>query len=162
MSNNVCALLCGNTADERMLELDDLYYERHITFNTGCPQVPRKFVPVLPSISKDPGLYANFTHRFLNAGIWVSTIVFLAISATLGVLSCGLAVWNTVANPVNAYLNVFGLYIYNAIAGLSSLMAIILWGIQFGTSTVYNVGILETLTGAMTSEGLANLGFSYW
>lgn len=92
----------------------------------------------------------------------MSTIFFLVLSALFSVISTVLSLWNAVDNPVNAYFNILGLYIYNGIAACSALIVTILWGAQFGGSLVKNIGIMETINGDMMSDGLANLGFSYW
>lgn len=38
---NVCALLCGNTAEDRKEELEKLYNQESVSFNTNCPKVNR-------------------------------------------------------------------------------------------------------------------------
>lgn len=40
-SKNVCALLCGNTEDERKDALEKLYNGENVGFNTNCPRVIR-------------------------------------------------------------------------------------------------------------------------
>lgn len=102
------------------------------------------------------------TYQFINAGVWLSTIIFLIVSAVFGLFAAGLSVWNTAANPVEAWFNIFGLYIYNGIACFSSLLVVLLWGGMFASTITNNVGILYTITGVMDSHGMAVLGYSYW
>lgn len=40
-SENVCALLCGSTSDDRTAELEKLYNKESVNFNTNCPKVNR-------------------------------------------------------------------------------------------------------------------------
>lgn len=80
----------------------------------------------------------------------------------MGVISAGLAVWNTAASPYRSYLSVFGLYIYNGVAFLSDLLAIILWGVMFSMDVKRNIPTYQTFNGEFTTENLARLGYSYW
>lgn len=102
------------------------------------------------------------TYQFINAGVWLSTIIFLIVSALFGLFAAGLSVWNVAANPVEAWFNIFGLYIYNGIACFSSLLVVLLWGGMFASTINNNVGILYTIIGTMDSHGMAALGYSYW
>lgn len=157
--DNICAQLCGNTAEERKNQLKDLYNGNNISFNTYCRRIPRMYDITW---NKNSARSAAVNNEFINGGLWVCTIFFLVVAAVEGVCSSGLAVWNTVSNPVNVYFSTFGLYIYNGIAAISTLLVLILWGAEFGASLVYNIGILDTLTNNMSSDGRSLLGYSYW
>lgn len=73
-----------------------------------------------------------------------------------------LTLWNSTTNPINPYLSIFGIHIYNGVAVIATLITLALWGALFGETLVKNVSMEITLSGEMTSDGLANLGFSYW
>lgn len=88
--------------------------------------------------------------------------MFLCVSSIFGILSTGLAVWNTATNPIEVFFSIPGLYVYNGIACVSSLMCLILWGAQFAVTIQMNIGILYTIIGQMDTSGLASLGYSYW
>lgn len=92
----------------------------------------------------------------------MSTIIFLILSSLFGLFAAGLSVWNAAANPVEAWFNIFGLYIYNGVACVLSLLVVLLWGGMFASTITNNAGILYTLIGTMDSHGMANLGYSYW
>lgn len=55
--------------------------------------------------------------KFINAGIWVSCLLFLAVALLAGVLAAVFAVINATTNPVEPIVGVFGLYVWNSIAG---------------------------------------------
>jgi hypothetical protein len=44
----------------------------------------------------------------------------------------------------------------------STLLVMILWGVQFANTLTDNVAYSETITGEFISEGRAGLGVSYW
>jgi ABC-type amino acid transport system permease subunit len=63
--------------------------------------------------------------KFINAGLWVSCVLFLTVALLAGVLAAVFAVVNTTTNPVEPIAGVFGLYVWNGIAGkLSDSMAL--------------------------------------
>lgn len=178
-AENVCAVLCGTTQDARVEELRKLYNGENVTFDSSCPNVPRMYsirwhVPLTRNIRSTSELSCCFTNEinsnfvlsdnreFLNAGVWLSSLIFLILAALFGLVSAGIAVWNTATNPIEIYFNIFGLYIYNSVASISSLLVVVLWGSLFGTVIRDNVGILYTILGQMDTSGWANLGYSYW
>jgi hypothetical protein len=60
--------------------------------------------------------------KFINAGLWVSSILFLALALLAGVLAAVFAVVNTTTNPMEPIAGVLGLYVWNGIAGKPSDM----------------------------------------
>lgn len=80
----------------------------------------------------------------------------------LGVFSAGLSIWNTVSNPYQVYFSIYGLYIYNAIAAGSLLLSMILWGAMFAQDLTHNIPSYKTLKEKFSTDGLAQLGYSYW
>ncbi|KAJ8945139.1 hypothetical protein NQ318_001604 [Aromia moschata] len=165
MKENVCALLCGKDTDARYTLLKELYNNNNTADqdNGNCPTVQR-------STSYQYNRESIWTYasedsddkQFINAGVWISTILFLVLSIALGMLSSALALWNTVSNPIEIYFSIFGLYIYNAAGLFCSTLVMLLWGIMHVLITFHNVGIFYTLTGQMTSDKRAYLGYSYW
>jgi len=61
--------------------------------------------------------------KFINAGIWVSCLLFQAVAILAAVLTAVFAfnkttaAINTTTNPVEPIAGVFGLYVWNSIAG---------------------------------------------
>lgn len=66
--------------------------------------------------------------KFINAGLWVSSVLFLAVELLAGVLAAVFAVINATTNPTEPIVGVLGLYVWNGIAGkLSGLTTVILF-----------------------------------
>lgn len=88
--------------------------------------------------------------------------MFLSLAIVFGGFSTGLAIYNTVANPREIYLSIYGLYFYNSAALTSCVLAVTLWGVGHLFTTFHDVAIFYTLVGIMTSDKTANLGYSFW
>lgn len=173
---NACIYSCQTSQDLREDEL------RRVLAGTGlysCPTVPRNFgsetrttknyyTPNYHSYSLSSA--SNRQHVFnvadevIDPGLWLTTIIFLSVSALFSLFSAVMALVNVVFNPIEPVLSVFGLYIWNGIASGSTLLTLILWGALFGTSLTHNIAVTDTLTSEFTysSDGLAQLGFCYW
>lgn len=171
---NACIYSCQTSQDLREDEL------RRLLAGTGlyaCPNAPRSlerqiqttpnYTPAnysaLTSLHRQSGMF-NAANEVIDPGLWLTTLIFLSVAALFSLLSAVMALVNTVFNPVEPILSVFGLYIWNGIASGSTLMTIILWGALFGSSLTQNIAIPDTLTSEYTysSDGLAQLGFCYW
>lgn len=98
---------------------------------------------------------------FVHAGLWITTLIFLVVAMAEGVLSAILSVMNVSGNPINPWLNIWGLYIWNGIAACLYIISMIMWGIQFNLYIDYNIGIMDTLTGKYVNESVM-LSYSYW
>ncbi|RZC34173.1 uncharacterized protein BDFB_005225, partial [Asbolus verrucosus] len=162
LDENICALLCGNNMMSNLRKLK----------NGKNPA--NEDVEDCVTITSDRTLFdryngyftrnsADTTERqFINAGVWICTIIFLCLSAAMGLVSAGLAVWNTTANPYQIYFSVFGLYIYNGIAFFSILLTIILWGAMFCQDLLTsNLPTYKTFLESFTTKNLSQLGYSY-
>lgn len=59
-------------------------------------------------------------------GLWVSIILFVALAIALNLIGCFFAVLNATLVPVETLAGPLGLYLWNAMAALLSLLAIIM------------------------------------
>lgn len=89
-------------------------------------------------------------------------MVFVCLSGLFGGISTAISIWNVVDNPIEVIFSFIGLYVYNTVASVASLSALVLWAIQYLATLQENVGILYTIMGQMNTDGLAGLGYSYW
>lgn len=121
---------------------------KKVKFNIKCSQITL--------------IHFSANRKFIDYGIWVCTIIFLSLALVFGSVSCGLAIYNTVSNPIEIYLSIYSLYVYNAIAMCSSVMALTLWGVGHLFTTYHDVAVFYTLVGIMNSDGKASLGYSFW
>ncbi|XP_072378302.1 uncharacterized protein [Diabrotica undecimpunctata] len=163
--DNICAMLCAKNSEGRVQILQDLYDN-----NGDHPQNDNE----CPSVSSSTKLHNDFSvlrstqassskdRKFINFGVWISTIFFLSVSILFGLLAAGLSLYNTVSNPIQIYLSIYGLFVYNGIALGTVIIAVAVWGIFFQISIFHDIGIYYTLTGAMNSDKTAVLGYSYW
>lgn len=102
--------------------------------------------------------------NFINAGLWLATVLFLAISTTFAGASASFAIINVLFNPVEPIFSVFGLYIWNGIVIGGTVLTMSMWGALYGSYLSDNIAITDTLTpeAPYSSENLASLGASYW
>lgn len=147
-SENACLMSCQTEDSAREQELEDLV--------TGAAQFQ------CPLISSSVNSTSSPDKRFINAGMWVSCLLFLAIALLAALLTALFSVINTTTNPVEPIAGVFGLYVWNSIAVCSTAVVMILWGVQFAITLSDNVAYSETITGIFKSEGQACLSWSYW
>ncbi|KAF2896540.1 hypothetical protein ILUMI_09637 [Ignelater luminosus] len=160
IEENACAYICEVNAESRRQQLEKLIRGEDVPFNYNCPRVERINDRVYSLGFKTRN--TNEKREFLNAGLYVSTVVFLCISIIFGLISTILSFFNVVANPIEVYLSVPGLYISNAVAGVACIFTLCLWGILYGTMIVDNVGIYYTIRNQMSTKGWAQFGYSYW
>lgn len=107
---------------------------------------------------------AEYEKEFLSAGLWLATVIFLALTIAFASISGLSSLINIWWHPVNFVFGVFGLYIWNGIAiGLCSL-TMIFWGSLHIIFITNNIGITDTLRSKAhySSKDLANLGYSFW
>lgn len=107
---------------------------------------------------------SKFTDEFLNAALWISVVIFLALAITSAAISAALALLNISFNPPQTILSVFGLHIWNAITVALIVITMSLYISLCGVSIYKNIAIPDTLkdVGHYSSNGLASLGWAYW
>lgn len=101
---------------------------------------------------------------FINAGLWLTTVLFLAVATAFAGASASFSIINVLFNPVEPIFSVFGLYIWNGIVIGANVLTMIMWGALYGSSVSNNIAITDTLTpeAPYSSADLASLGASYW
>ncbi|XP_066145314.1 uncharacterized protein [Euwallacea fornicatus] len=164
---NICAMLCGLDNNARAILLDDLYNNKSSN-NTDnyCPGVYKYTFAFNLFQYQPPYLRGNSNtiakDKFINAGVWLSTLIFLSLAMLTGLVATVLALYNTVSNPTQYYLSVKSLFIYNAAALFFTVLYMALWGTNYILHIFHNVAIYDTLVGNLTSDKTAFLGYSYW
>lgn len=165
--NNVCAMICGKDGAGRSDNLDNLYnnkinknysYDDCAYVTTRTYYLTAVYIP--PVRAADD---TNVAHNsFINAGVWLCTVIFLILGILLGLFAAILALYNTVTNPILYFLGVKSLFFYNGAASCCTLLYIILWGTMFNLTIFHNVGVYDTLANIVSSDKRAYLGYSYW
>lgn len=168
---NACIYSCQSTTDLREDELRRLLAGATLLY---CPTIQRNlklntfknYEPASHNFTKtiQRQSSANIADDVIDPGLWLTTVIFLSVTAAFSLFSAVMALVNIAFNPIEPVLSVFGLYIWNGIASGSTLMTLILWGALFGSSLSRNVAVTDTLAPeyAYDSNGLAQLGFCYW
>lgn len=167
--HNICAMLCGADSSATATLLDNLYNNNISTSYSmdNCPTVLKftynykSFENLPSSLRTDTVNYVTSKH-FINAGVWLSTLLFLILAIVAGLVSTTLALYNTVDNPTEFFLSVKSLFIYNATGFGCTLLSMILWGTMYNLLIFHNVAIYDTIVGSITSDKTVFLGYSYW
>ncbi|KAK9890708.1 hypothetical protein WA026_012057 [Henosepilachna vigintioctopunctata] len=164
--NNICAALCSGDSDRRSAILEQLHDNGETDWRMSeCVRTTSQSY----LMRKSTEFYFNFLKLnaksgeliFINAFAYLFTIIFLILSAVIGLISSGLSVWNTASNPIEIYFNIFGLYLYNGIAFGFLLISVLIWGIVYFTSLIESSASIVVLSGLGTTVNVS-LGWSYW
>ena len=107
MSANICVMSCQTDEKLKTEELDIL---QNNGAYKGCP-----------FSKQDVGSCNGKCTEFINAGIWVSCVLFLSLALLGAVLAAVFAVVNTAMSPVEPVLSIPGLYIWNGVGGNPNL-----------------------------------------
>ncbi|XP_076266378.1 uncharacterized protein LOC143200033 [Rhynchophorus ferrugineus] len=169
---NVCMLLCGDK-DYRKFTLNEIVTNDVLNDTDYVSECNKNgynskslLVSNLKTTENDKSLRTESdnkeTKHFINAGVWLSTVVCLILATFIGLISSALAFYNTISNPIQFYFSVGSLYIYNALAFSFTLLYMIFWGALYNIVIFHEVGLADTLVGSMTSDKNAVLGYSYW
>ncbi|XP_067012029.2 clarin-3 isoform X2 [Anabrus simplex] len=165
MEDNICGWSCLGTAEEREKDIKDLY-------DSGNSSAICAYIESEPLVGvrrlkmgragDDTDVENVPDKQFVNAGLWVSTVLFLVLALVITGASSLLAVLNAATNPSRTCLAMDGLYFWNGAAAFLDLLVLILWGSQFAVTLTDNVAVADVIKGDYTSSGLASLGYSYW
>lgn len=95
-------------------------------------------------------------------GLWLFTIMCVALSVLFALISAIFAVINTVVTPVEVVTGVAGLYLWNGVGGLFSAGAVVSWVAQFYSKLRKNVMTKDEIEQQWISEDKAMFGYSFW
>ncbi|XP_018022113.1 clarin-2 isoform X2 [Hyalella azteca] len=101
------------------------------------------------------------TSGLMNQGLWVGTIACLCVGLLFAIAGAIFAIINTATTPVELITGVPGLYIWNSLAAVFTLVAVVLWSVLYHTSLSHNV-LIEQSKDGWTTEGNEALGYSFW
>ncbi|XP_058840204.1 uncharacterized protein LOC131695725 [Topomyia yanbarensis] len=158
---NACVYSCQKEEQKRESELLDMMYGRT---PPECPPVISRATPTTSTSNVSGTSKAASKDDFINAGLWLTTVIFLGIATAFAGAAVSFSIINVLFNPVEPIFSVFGLYIWNGVVMGATLMTMVLWGALYGSQLSDNIGITDTLTpvAPYSSAGLASLGTSYW
>lgn len=105
-------------------------------------------------LSRNPNLMAF--------GLWLFTVLCIAIAMVFGLVSSIFSIINTVMTPIEIITGIQGLFLWNGLAALFCTCAGISWLIEYRNSLRKNVLTDDEQNDGWTSDGRAWLGFSYF
>lgn len=152
--SNACAWSCLSTPSARKAEVESLLAGETPLFS--CTASARSFSS--SSVSRVEN--GTSTATFVNAGAWVSNVIFMVLLLVAAALSAVLSVVNSLWSPSESYFNVLGIFITNSIAAGLDVIVLLIWGIHYGVRTQNDIAIRDTLVGEFIS--ISSLGYSYW
>lgn len=150
ISDNVCALSCKTNKDARQKEVETIYGGYSVAKSCN-------------SNGSSDGFRIEKDLVWLNGGVYISTILFLAIAMAMSTVSAFFGLYNTTKNPVEPLVGIFGLYIWNGCSACSSLLVLLIWGISYGIDITESLAFTQIMIS--TTEYISvnsSLGFSYW
>lgn len=102
--------------------------------------------------------------NFLSAGLWLTTVIFIALSCIFALVSGFFSMLNIFWRPFRTLTSIFGLYVWNLIAAMICVMTMIFWLSLYLIFITKNIAITDTLLieNGYSSKGLSRLGFSFW
>lgn len=107
---------------------------------------------------------ATFEDEFLSASLWLTTVIFLAVSSLFALISAFFSMINIICNPIHYLTSPYGLYVWNGLAAFFCSLTMIIWSVLYGMNISTNIAITDTLrtVSRYSSDGLAHFGFSFW
>ncbi|XP_019873799.1 uncharacterized protein LOC109601933 [Aethina tumida] len=160
--HNICGWLCDSDGDRRA-DILEQYYENETYTNTdriNCNSISKAFPVTFHTHSLKGNEYDE--RSFINAGAYLCTVLFLIFAVVSGAVAAGLSAWNSVMNPIYWWLSIPALYICNLVAFLCTVLYMSLWGGMYAVTIHKDVVTMETLNRVAKTNGLADLGYSYW
>uniref|UniRef100_A0A1L8D7D5 Uncharacterized protein n=1 Tax=Nyssomyia neivai TaxID=330878 RepID=A0A1L8D7D5_9DIPT len=120
--DNICGMSCQRTPEARIDEITKI-------FNGQTPSE----CPISSARSNKGELELNTRQQdtpskkqFINAGLWLTTILFLGTTIILTFLCTVQSLANILSNPVWSIFSVYGLYIWNGMAIGFTVLTLIL------------------------------------
>ncbi|CAD6233855.1 GSCOCG00007350001-RA-CDS [Cotesia congregata] len=98
----------------------------------------------------------------MDWSLWMSTLITTSMALIAAGLSALIAVLNTATTPRVKLLSVPGVYIINSLTLILCITSVSTWLAQFYTKLQNNVLPKEDVDNMWTSEGSAELGYSFW
>lgn len=95
-------------------------------------------------------------------GLWVSTIVSAAVSMVFGVVAVGFAVFNLFGKPIETITGPLGLYLWNGLGFVFSLIEVVIFLVLFLTSLSKNFLVMDNDRNSFNVEGHTTPGFSFY
>lgn len=104
----------------------------------------------------------KYEPEFMKYGFWLGTLTCLCVGLLFSILGAISAAVNSAITTSHCLTGLGGLFLSNTLSLIANLAAVGFWLAQFYTSIQENVLSREDRDNMWTSEGMAELGFSFW
>ncbi|KAL5017377.1 hypothetical protein ScPMuIL_006966 [Solemya velum] len=114
---------------------------------------------------RDSSLYVKdyiYDFGMFSAGLWVSTIVMTSLAIAMGLVAMGFSMFNIFGKPIETLTGVPGLYLWNCLAGLFSVLAVAVYLALYFQEFKDNVLLEYDLGNNLTSVDRAYLDWSFY
>ncbi|XP_046335098.1 clarin-3-like isoform X2 [Haliotis rufescens] len=101
-------------------------------------------------------------YGLFNFGLWVSTIVMLALGIVWGLVSLGFTAFNVVGKPIETITGPAGLYLWNGLACTFSLLGALLFVGLFTKDLSSNVLPKDDVEVGWVSKDRTSLDYSFY
>ncbi|KAL8570422.1 hypothetical protein ACOMHN_035840 [Nucella lapillus] len=101
-------------------------------------------------------------HGLFSFALWMCTIVFLSLSIVMGLVTIGFSLFNIFGRPIETITGPMGLYLWNGLALLFTVLTLALYGGLFASQLSKNFMMLDDYEIGWRSEGHTSLDFSFF
>ncbi|KAK7109421.1 hypothetical protein V1264_013467 [Littorina saxatilis] len=142
-TEGVCAYIFLRQGTEPRAKLTELIqeYKKNGTASSGLGQIE---------------------HGLFSFALWVCTIIFLSLSIVMGLVTIGFSVFNVFGRPIETITGPMGLYLWNGLSLLLTILTLSLFGALYGGELSQNFLMFEDYKIGWRSEGHTSLGYSYF
>ncbi|CAH1784644.1 unnamed protein product [Owenia fusiformis] len=101
-------------------------------------------------------------HGLMNFGLWVCCIIFSCLGIVWGLIGAGFAIFNVSTRPIETITGPQGIYLWNLLAGLFTMLCIGMFVALYFLNLQKNVLNPRERNLLWTSENRATFGYSFY
>ncbi|XP_014675119.1 PREDICTED: clarin-3-like [Priapulus caudatus] len=129
-------------------------FSGHKVFDSGFGTAGRAQDLNVVRLYVDTGLF--------NYSLWITTVIFACIAVLWGLVAAIFALINATSNPIETITGPMGLYLWNGIACLVSLLSVIMFIALFYKDINKSALTIADRQNLWTSKDLTHVGVSFW
>jgi hypothetical protein len=174
---NKCFYSCQQTQAKRYDEFERLLSKAALercpisTFKRTSEQVNVNNVTTYSEINSEEtkntrqSSSAYEDEDFVSAGLWLTTVIILALGSIFALLSGFFSMINILCNPIQHLMGTYGLYLWNGLAAILCSLTMIIWTFLYRICIRKNIAIADTLSthhDDTSARDPTSLGISFW
>ncbi|XP_069140349.1 clarin-2-like isoform X1 [Argopecten irradians] len=140
-----------------------------LLYNTTSTQSKEKLQTVIDNYNNASVILDNtavkeelYEFGMFPYGLWVSTIVLSSLGMAWGLVCIGFSIFNIVGKPIETITGPMGLYLWNFLAFLFSVLGMVMYLVLYFQYYAHNVLPLEDRIAQFSTEDNANLSYSFY